>query len=650
MDPRSLLTALVAACAIAPPAGAEPAAPFRTGVVVTPRGFPNHTAADVADMFQLDARVGSFSVVRVTWSDPERLSSVRWMVELARQANLDPVVELSPFKADELKGAALDPPREVGGGRASFSNPKLADAYAEFVVEVAKLKPSYLAVATDVNLVALSDAKEFAAFAAVYRTLYERVKQTSPETKVFVTFQWDAMQGAKAQAGGQQLGALRPRLDLLAVTSDPVQLFRKTGPSGIPPDYYARIAGLRSGREEVFLEVNWPSDGASGEASQVEYIRALPGLLAPLAPTMVAWTFLHDVKVLVFTVRKGLISTDGTPKPAFAAFGALGGGRPAQAAAESRPAARSKGATPGYFTIYTARLDGTDLTPIISSPDREMTHPRVSPDGKRLVLTGYNARDKEGRATEEQGYEYTEIMVLDLDGTGLEVVVQPKPGVVAANGDWTPDGKGIIYISTDNPQRSPEIRQIDLQTRKVARLPTPAGIKASDPHRVAGKLVFPEKVGGRGADPLWVMNVDGSGARQVTRPPRSSSAPGLYGDFDPKLSPDGSKVAFMRIDGGDGWRVMVLDLATGEERSLTPKGVIEWQPTWSSDGRLLLFVHLDKQHLKDTGLYTMTPDGKQRTKVPLPPGYLYNHGYFFPGDGSSPKARIIFNATPKPWL
>ena len=307
---------------------------------------------------------------------------------------------------------------------------------------------------------------------------------------------------------------------------------------------------------------------------------------------------------------------------------------------------------PAHFGIYSARLDGSDVKTIMTSENHEMTHPRVSPDGKRIALTRYHKRGWGGKATEEQGYENTEIMVANIDGSSVETIVLAKPGVVAANADWTAEGKSLIYISTDNSQRIPEIRQIDLATRKITRIPTPPGLKATDPHWQGNKIVFPVKAeaAGKGADSLWMMHADGSGARQITHPTRSSGASGLYGDFDPKFSPDGSKIAFMRIDGGESWRVMLLDLVTGEERLLTPKGVMQWLPTWSSDGKLLLYVHVDRNNLKEIGLYTMTIDGNNRKRVALPRGYLYGHSSFFPNGGSAATARIIYTGTRNPAL
>lgn len=637
----------------------------QTGVMVTPKNFPNHAAQDVAESFRLGAELGSFAVIRVDWKDAGRWEAARALVDLAHKENLAPALELSAFNADELKGASIGAPKDVSdaaGGTVSFTNPAVAQAFSKAVLQLAELRPTYLAVATDVNLLQQSSPAEFDAFAALYKGLYDTIKQRSPDTKVYVSFQWDAMQGKDQGAIRRLVDAFRPKLDLFTLNSEPRKLFESGGPAAVPADYFARIGQFAPSGGPVFVQVSWPSEGKSGEADQVAFIRALPNLLASIKPAMLSWTFLHDVKVLLFfTARLGLRETGGQPKPSFAAFRELGGGKagavaPVAAAAPGNAMPRSAvtraSRAPAQFAVFTARKDGSDVSILISNSEQEMSHPRVSPDRTRVVLTQYTKRGKDGKATEEQGYEGTEIRILNLDGSGLETIIPAKPGIVAANGCWSPDGKSLIYISTDNPQRAPEIRQIDLATRKVMRVPTPAGLKATDPHWEAGQIVFPAKAAeGKGADALWIMRADGSGARQITRPPRSKNAPGLYGDFDPKISPDGSKVAFMRIDGGTGWRVMVLDLATNEEKLLTPSGgAMEWLPTWSSDGKLLLFVHVDTGKPREIGLYTMTPAGENRKMIALPRGYLYGHSTFFPGDGSSDSARIIFNGTPKAGL
>jgi hypothetical protein len=49
----------------------------RTGVVVTPRNLPNQSAADLADMFRLDADLGCQGVMRVSWNGPQCVEAAR---------------------------------------------------------------------------------------------------------------------------------------------------------------------------------------------------------------------------------------------------------------------------------------------------------------------------------------------------------------------------------------------------------------------------------------------------------------------------------------------------------------------------------------------------------------------------------------------
>lgn len=167
----------------------------------------------------------------------------------------------------------------------------------------------------------------------------------------------------------------------------------------------------------------------------------------------------------------------------------------------------------------------------------------------------------------------------------------------------------MIWLSTDNPQRQPQLMRIDLASGKITRIPTPPKLNTSDPHVVGEQIVFP--VVASELDVLWVMNLDGTNSRQLTYPkfssdlPRSKFAPG---DYDPKLSPDGREVAFMRLFGEEGWRIFVVDTATGHERDLSGPTRIDALPDWSSNGKLLLFWHVNKENMAASGLYTMRPD------------------------------------------
>lgn len=307
---------------------------------------------------------------------------------------------------------------------------------------------------------------------------------------------------------------------------------------------------------------------------------------------------------------------------------------------------------PHLFGIYAARLDGSDIRPIVLNATQEMTHPRVSPDRTRVAFTRYNDRGWDGLATEEDGYANTEIVIATMDGSAMDTLVPPKRGIVNSNPTWVDSGASVIWVTTDTPDQVPQIWKVEVASRRRSRMPIPPDVAASDPDQVGTTLVFPVKKKGT-FDTIYSMNVDGTGLKQVSRPafPAGMEA-GKFtlGDYDPKLSPDGTRVAFMRLFGSQGWRIFVADTITGHERDLSGPQVIDGLPEWSSDGERLLFRHVDLARMEKTGVYSMKPDGTDRRIVPLPRGFLHNHPRFWPGAGSDHKAEIVYVARRNPDL
>lgn len=310
------------------------------------------------------------------------------------------------------------------------------------------------------------------------------------------------------------------------------------------------------------------------------------------------------------------------------------------------------------FGIYTATLDGKNMKLIISHPVKEMTHPRISPNKQWITLTRYNRIGPDGKAEEKNGYAETEIMLVRMDGTELKTLVPAQKGVVNANSSWTPDGKHILYVSTGNPQNLPQIYKRNVKTGKAIPLPTPKGLHVSDPNQVGDWIVFPARRNNFSQQNIWIMKSDASQARQITSakiPKTKKKFRFLPGDYDPHLSPDGGHVTFMRYFGGKEWHVVVVNVKTGKELDLTAPIlstspiIAEGVPTWSSDGRLILFRHIELPHIKKLGLYTIRPDGTKRKMIPLPRGYFYGAiAHTFPGEGTSTKTRIIFTARKDP--
>ncbi len=298
------------------------------------------------------------------------------------------------------------------------------------------------------------------------------------------------------------------------------------------------------------------------------------------------------------------------------------------------------------FAIYTSTLAGENQTVVFSDPNREVNHARVSPDGNWFVFTRYNVFNRDGEALETNGYDQTEVVVCRIDGGECDVAISSRKRIIAANAYWTPDGKKLLFVSNDTPDARPSIQSYDLAGRQVLPFYAPEDLIVSDPHRVGRTVVMAGRL--RSApylSRLYLVDADSKVRRQLTDPQYASFArmdPPL-GDYDPKLSPDGKSIATMRRMGKDEWHLMVIDADSGTEMDLSRPNAVDAVPEWSSDGRLLIFWSVNPVNVKESGLYSIRPNGFERKRVPLPSGSFYTMPAFFPGSGSSPASRIIYS-------
>ncbi|SEC03938.1 amidohydrolase family protein [Terriglobus roseus] len=82
---------------------------------------------------------------------------------------------------------------------------------------------------------------------------------------------------------------------------------------------------------------------------------------------------------------------------------------------------------------------------------------------------------------------------------------------------------------------------------------------------------------------IWVMKPDGTGVRQLTN--------GHGDDREPRVSPDGTKVAFASDRAMKGnYDIWVVDIASGALTQKTSTEKEEYEPTWAPDGQSIAFV------------------------------------------------------------
>ena len=131
-----VLAALGLAClsAIGP---AHPQAPL--GVAVTPRNFPDHTAADLDDSFRLTRELGRHAVFIYQWGNID-LGVAKAMLAKAARSRLIAILGLSPTTLDQGR-KELDLPaplRAQARDHLSFSNPLIRRAYIELAMEIGR--------------------------------------------------------------------------------------------------------------------------------------------------------------------------------------------------------------------------------------------------------------------------------------------------------------------------------------------------------------------------------------------------------------------------------------------------------------------------------------------------------------------------------
>ncbi|OGQ04389.1 MAG: hypothetical protein A3F82_04415 [Deltaproteobacteria bacterium RIFCSPLOWO2_12_FULL_44_12] len=217
--------------------------------------------------------------------------------------------------------------------------------------------------------------------------------------------------------------------------------------------------------------------------------------------------------------------------------------------------------------------------------------PTFSRDGEKLAYVTLSPR------------KASTLWLKDLKGGKPEKLGERTPSQIS----FSPDGGSLVFSSMATHKRFYryyDLFQVDLKTKKSKRLTH--GKRARDPDFSpdGSKILF--AAGEGGTDSLKVFDVE---TREITSLVEASP----FTQFaNPRFSPDGSQFAVVRFQNRVGWELCLYRADGSFIKQLTKNGLsVESRPTWSPDGRFVLFSS-DEDGVNNFYAYDLTTEKKQR--------------------------------------
>ncbi len=232
----------------------------------------------------------------------------------------------------------------------------------------------------------------------------------------------------------------------------------------------------------------------------------------------------------------------------------------------------------GPFSIYHMNPAGTDVTRLTFPQGAIDTHADISPDGKRITMT----RETSDGAS---------IFIVNADG-GDEYELAEN----AMMPSWSPDGTRIAYTGAPGAPDAFEILVMDSDgTNRRVLSPDPENDQWPDWSPDGSQIVFM-----RDFD-IWVMGADGTGPRSLAT---------NLGAFNPRWSPDGTRIALNTARPDGNWEAYVINVDGSGLTNLTNHPADDFAGPWSPDGtRMLMSTFRHDTPPSNQGIYVMNSDG-----------------------------------------
>ena len=259
-------------------------------------------------------------------------------------------------------------------------------------------------------------------------------------------------------------------------------------------------------------------------------------------------------------------------------------------------------AVAGYFGFGARTRPAAVLSEIpLTSYTGFQGYPALSPDGSQFAFSWDG--NQEGSRVQ---------LYVSLVGRGTPVRLTNYADKQAVFPSWSPDGQTIAFAAGGRLLLIPALGGPERDLGPIAGNLGPSSGGAASWSTDGKSLYVSANSSAPGTIAVFLQPANGGERRQITDPPHGTR----FGDLYPSVSPDASKLAFVRQVGDYSADLFVMDLppAPGKApRQLTKRHELLRTPVWTLDGKEILYAAGDVS--ANAGIYRVSASGGEPVRL-----------------------------------
>ncbi|MFC2058714.1 hypothetical protein ACFLTS_03605 [Chloroflexota bacterium] len=271
--------------------------------------------------------------------------------------------------------------------------------------------------------------------------------------------------------------------------------------------------------------------------------------------------------------------------------------------------------------IYSLEL-ATGVVELIYSSSNALSYLTLNTAGDRFAFS---------QKIEGGGKEDEDVFTIGADGSNLLMLTSDEFWNLYPA--WSPDNSRIAFLSF---RENLDIYIMNCDGSDAAKF-YDSGSHDADIHWAGNRIVF------TAYSRIWSIRDNGTGLKPITDPPDAGkwgNANLPFGDYDPRISPDGSRIIFERLcddtSTHGNYNIYSVNSDGSGETALTNTGYSQGFASWSHSGELIAYI---VAAIGDEGMYdiwVMDCDGSNNHNITPDyfPGEFLCHTPVFSEDDS----------------